>query len=167
MAPTYNNVKLIDELRLLFMDTSSDSAAQMLTDAQYKRFIQRNMLSTPTTYQLQSVGNGVYNYQPGDLPTAIYFSDYAAPFAGEGSNVYTVCEWGPLVEVTTGTHSGTITLTGAPVDFDECQAQICEYLAQFRAQLYAQTVGNATISPGQARIDLMEQAASLRGARGI
>lgn len=164
---TYNNVKLIDELRLLFMDTSATASEQMLTDAQYKRFIQRNLISTATSYQLQSMGNGVYVYQPGSLPTAVYLSDYTTPFSGEGSNVYTVCEWGPIVEVTTGTQSGTITLTGAPVDFDEVQAQICEYIAQYRAQLYAQTVGGSSISAAQARIDLMEQAASLRGARGI
>ena len=164
---TYNNVKLIDELRLLFMDTSATAAEQMLTDAQYKRFIQRNLLSTATSYQLQETATGVYAYQPGSLPEAVYFSSYTTPFTGEGANVYTVCEWGPLVEVTTGTHTGSVTITGAPVDFDEVQAQICEYIAQYRAQMYAQTVGGSSISPGQARIDLMQQAASLRGARGI
>lgn len=164
---TYNNVKLIDELRLLFMDTSSDSTEQMLTDAQYKRFIQRNLLSTATSYTLQLTAPGVYVYQPGSLPQAVYFSSYTTPFTGEGSNVYTVCEWGPIVEVTTGTHTGSVVITGAPVDFDECQAQVCEYIGNFRAQLYANAVGSSNMTPGEASRILMDMASNLRGSRGI
>ncbi len=164
---TYNNVKLIDELRLLFKDTSTNAAEQMLTDAQYKRFIQRNITGTATTYQLQETATGVYVYQPGQLPEAVYFSNYTTPFTGEGSNVYTVCEWGPLVEVTTGPHSGTVVLTGAPVDFEECQAQVAEYIGNFRALMYAQSVGNGNMTPGEASRILMDMAANLRGARAI
>lgn len=164
---TYNNVKLIDELRLLFMDTSADATEQMLTDAQYKRFIQRNVAGTSQSYTLQQTGAGLYGLNPGQPVKAVLFSSYTTPFTGEGSNVYTVCEWGLIVEVTTGTHTGSVVITGTPIDFEECQAQICEYIGNFRAQLYANAVGSSNMTPGEASRILMDMASNLRGARAI
>jgi len=99
---------------------------------------------------------------------------WSPTFTGESGADYTINAGAPLssgtvsIKLTNGTDTrSTITVTGAPVDFNECLAEVLEYIATHRAQQYSQSISGGSVSPETARRELLAQAAQVRGAFSI
>lgn len=166
-------VTLDEQLRAAFMDT----AEAMVSDALAQQFINQNIVSSEVTYTLSQRATGIYTYQggsasysgdmPAQKPLAFRLSNRTTPFTESGGVSSTVFEVGPSIQITAGTQTGsTITLTGCLVDWNECRAQVAEWLAVHRSLLIAQSIGSSSITPEDVSRSLFYTAQKLRGPYG-
>ena len=168
MAATYN----VHSLGIELAKSVNDAAYSYMTLIEYQRFPLQCRMGGMETFNLVQIGSsGVWDYRSMDdeEPIALWLQDHAAPFSSALTTTYEVYCIGPNIMKSAGATDSTTsyTLTGFRINFREARARVKEWIADNRLTQYTQSLGGMSISPEQARLALLKDAAHTRGAFGV
>lgn len=165
-------ISAVDALRLMLKDTNTDTAKQILSDAEYERFIVPHCL-TPGSFTLQRVATGYYAWQ--GSPLALF-----GPTTSNSPFSTTATEWtltcavpsiygAPSLKLTAGSDSaGSIVVTASQIRWAKVLEDVLTFIATHKSREYSQAIGGGgSISPQTARAELMAQVQVIRGARAL
>lgn len=163
----------VEAIRLMLGDTNTDTAKQILLDADYEPFILPHC-DAPSTFTLQRVATGYYAWQGG--PLAIF-----GPTTGNSPFTTTATEWqltcavatiygAPSLKLTAGSDTASsIVVTGSRIrGWTNVLCDVLTFIATHKAKQYSQSIAGATaVSPETARAELLAQVEVIRGVRAL
>lgn len=165
-VPVITEYSLVDSAKAILNDVDLKWWDDDTGD-RYWDYLMDHMLVDSQTFTLQQRGTGFYSYQLGKCDVAVIPT--ASPiFTGEDDVTYLLYDRGLKIRTTAGTATASsIDVDGIQVDWIEATAALFEMLKGHKAEIIAQSIGSASITPGDVITSLNQAIASLRGPHGI